>query len=349
MTTCPVYRVTGREIMVARGRVRLLKAAQRGELELTDALRESLFTCLNCDACRVTCPPGVPVDELIAEAKAALRKHGKPLPEAQDRIRCGIERQSNPFDLPQKERGSWLPAELQEPKAARYMLHAGCSISYASNRIGKAAIRILEKAGVDFTAMGERELCCGDPYVRMGEAGMAEELRRRNLESFAKYGVEYVITPCAGCFSAFKHRYADGVKPLHTVQFFAQLIEEGVLSFEKPFAKRVVYFDGCDIGRHSEVYEEPRRVLAAVPGLTLLEMPANRENGACCGGPLLGSHPEYARAIAAERAREAQSLGAEVLAVACPTCLLNLKEGANSAGIKLDIQDVTTIALRAAG
>jgi heterodisulfide reductase subunit D len=347
MQSCPVYQVTGRETGLARGRLRLLKAALNGELELTDGLRESLFTCLNCDACFQTCPPGVPVSDLIAEAKAELRKHGKPLSEAHDLIRCGIERESNPFNQPKGERGAWLPEDLKHPKPAPYMLHAGCSISYASNRIGKAVIRILQKAGVDFTMMGDEELCCGDPYVRIGEVEMAEELRKSNQEAWKKYGVEYVITPCAGCIGAFKQRYSNSVEFLHTVQLFSKLIDEGKLSFEKPFKKRVIYFDGCDIGRHSEIYDEPRKVLAAIPELTLLEMPKNREEGMCCGGPLLGAYPDYARAIAAARVREAQALGADMMAVACPTCLLNLKEGANTAGIRMDIQDVTAIALRA--
>jgi len=349
MTTCPVYTVTGRETMLARGRIRLIKAAMEGQLELTDNLREALFTCLNCDACILTCPPGVPVNELVQAAKEALLKQGKPLSEAQERIRCGIVRESNPFDQPQAERGAWLPPDLREPKPAKVLLHAGCSISYASNRIGKAVIRILQKAGIDFTMLGDSEHCCGDPYVRMGDMEKAEALWALNKTAFDKYGVEVVVTPCAGCYSAFKHHYADRVKPMHVVELFAQLIDEGKLTFEKPFKKKVVYFDGCDIGRHSECYEEPRKVLAAIPGLELMDFPKNREESVCCGGPLLGSYPDYARSIAAERVREAQALGAETIAVACPTCLLNLKEGAQAAGLRMDIQDVTTIAVRAVG
>jgi len=349
MSACPVFAVTGREAMLARGRIQLLKAVMNGRLELTDGLRDVLFTCLNCDACSLSCPPGIRVDELMRAAKVELLRLGKPLPEAQERIRCGIERQSNPFDQPKGERGAWLPPELRQPKPAKYLLHAGCSISYASNRIGKAVIRILQKAGVDFTMMGDEELCCGDPYVRMGDLEKAEALRAMNKAAFRKYGVETVVTPCAGCYNAFKHSYGDSVKPMHIVQLFAELIEGGRLQFEKPFGKKVVYFDGCDIGRHSGCYDEPRQVLSSIPGLELAEMPSNRENAACCGGPLLGSHPDLARRIAAERVREAQARGAEVIAVACPTCLLNLKEGAQSAGIRMDIQDVTTIALRAAG
>lgn len=347
MATCPVYTLTQRESMLARGRIRLLRAVMDGEIEFTDGVQTALFTCLNCDACSLTCPPGVPVNEIILAAKAALVRSGKTLPEAQTRIRDGIGGESNPFNQPRAERGAWLPPELRTPRPARYLFFAGCSISYASSRTGKAVLRILQGAGVDFTTLGNAENCCGDPLFRMGDLDNAEALVAANKARFRELGVEYVVTPCAGCFKSFKEHYTDTVKPLHALQLMAQLLDEGKLRFAKPLPKKVVYVDGCDIGRHSGVYEEPRRVLTAIPGLALMELPKNRQNAVCCGGPLIGSYPDYARRIAAEKAIEAQALGAEMLAVACPTCLLNLKEGAKAAGVRMDIQDVTALALRA--
>jgi len=345
--TCPVYVITKKEARVARGRIRLIKAVMNNEIELTDGVQESLLTCLQCDACRVTCPPGVPVNDLLLEAKAAMIKQGKMLPENQNRVRVSIKDEFNPFAQPKKERGAWLPPELRQPKPAEYLLHAGCAISYAQSRIGKAVIRILEKTGVDFTLMGDLEECCGDPLMRMGAREEAEKQVARNKEAWKKLGVKYVITPCAGCFKALKEHYSDEFIPLHVVQLFARLIKEGKLKFEKPFKKRVIYFDGCDIGRHGQVYEEPREVLRAVPELQLMDFPKNRENSVCCGGPLLGSYPDLAKQIAEERVREAARLGAEILAVACPTCLLNLKEGAKDLDVRIDIQDLSGILIRA--
>lgn len=347
MSTCPVYSITQRETLLARGRIRLLRAALNGELELTDGLQEALFTCLNCDACSVTCPPGVPVNELIMAAKAALLASGKILPATQVRVRDGVDRESNPFAQPRVERGAWLPPELRKPRPAKMLFHAGCSISYASSRTGKAMLRIMQTAGLDFSALGDDESCCGDPYIRMGDMPRAEELIAKNKAKFKEFGVETVVTPCAGCFKSFKEHYGDTVKPMHALQLIAQLLEEGKVKFSKPFPKKVIYVDGCDIGRHSGVYEEPRRVLMAIPGLALMELPKNRKEAVCCGGPLIGSYPDYARRIAAQKAIEAQALGAEILAVACPTCLLNLKEGVKAAGIRMDVQDVTALALRA--
>jgi len=345
--TCPVFVVTGKESRVARGRIRLLKAVINDEIEITDGVQESVLTCLQCDACRITCPPGVPVHELLLAAKAAMLKKGKALPEDQNKLRISIKDESNPFAQQKGERGAWLPPDMKEPKPAKYLLHAGCAISYASNRIGKAVIRILQKAGIDFTMLGDKEECCGDPLFRMGDTEQAEKQIEKNKAMYKELGIEYVITPCAGCFKTFKEHYSDIIKPLHIVQLFDRLVKEGKMSFSRPFKKKVIYFDGCDIGRHGEVFEEPRELLKAIPGLDLIEFPKNRENAQCCGGPLLGSYPELARKIAAQRVQEAIDLGAEILVVACPTCLLNLKEGARAAGLRMDIQDINPIIMRA--
>jgi glycolate dehydrogenase FAD-linked subunit len=344
--TCPVYTVTQTESKVARGRIRLIRAVLNDDIEITDGVQDSIMSCLQCDACSVTCPPGVPVNELLLKAKEAMFKKGKTLPEAQDAVRKSITDESNPFSQEKAERGAWLPPDLKEPKPAKILLHAGCAISYASNRIGKAAIRVLQKLGVEFTMLGNLEECCGDPLIRMGDTEQAEKQIARNKAEWKKLGIETVITPCAGCFKSFKEHYADAVKPLHLVQLFDQLLEEGKLTFSRPFKKKVIYFDGCDIGRHGGVFEEPRRILSAIPGLELLDFTKNRMDAKCCGGPILGSHPDLARKIAGQRVEEAKELGADVLVVACPTCLLNLKEGAKATGIKMDIQDINPIIMR---
>lgn len=344
--TCPVYTITMKESQVARGRIRLLKAVAAGEIEMTDGVQESLLTCLQCDACRVSCPPGVPVNEMLLDAKAAMLKAGKVLPESQETVRGGITGKKNPYNQPLEERGAWLPPKYREPKPAEYLMHAGCAVSYSQNRIGKAVIRILEKAGVDFTLMGDQEECCGDPLIRMGDMESAQKQIDRNKEEWKKLGVKKIITPCAGCIKALKEHYSDEFETMHVVQLMDQLVQEGKLSFRRPFKKKVVYFDGCDIGRHSEIYEEPRRVLDAIPELERVEFARNREDAVCCGGPALSGYPDMARKIAADRIREADKLGADVLVVACPTCLLNLKEGAREAGIKMDVQDLNALLMR---
>ena len=114
----------------------------------------------------------------------------------------------------------------------------------------------------------------------------------------------------------------------------------------KPVQKRVIYFDGCDMGRHAGIYDPPREILKAIPGLQLLEFDKTREQGQCCGGPLMSNDPTLAGRIAEHRSREAADKGADAIATACPTCLINLRGGAKAAETKLDVQDVVSLLYR---
>jgi len=371
---CPVFLETGHEAMVARGRVQLLKALLEDRLDLSDGLRDRIYACLNCNACYVTCPCGIEVDELIHASRVAMLRAGKPLPDGQKLLRERIIGEQNPFGQKQSERGVWLPEKYRKPRRSPVVLHAGCAISYANNRVGKMVLAILESAGADFMMMGDDEQCCGDPILRMGDEEGAEAQRHRNVVEYRKWGVETIVAPCAGCLKVFKHFYTGQVgklsdmsdpsdpsdasdlsvsdrvhdfRVLHTLEWFADLIAAGQLQPKQTLAKRIAYLDGCDIGRHSGVYEAPRQVLRAIPGVQLIEFPAHHESSRCCGGPLMAGDPEMAASIASKRVREALDSGAEMIAVACPTCFINLKEGANRLGVRMDIQDVTALLHRA--
>ncbi|MCX8038107.1 MAG: (Fe-S)-binding protein, partial [Candidatus Sumerlaeia bacterium] len=205
---CPVFLETGHEAMVARGRVQLLKAFLEGQIELTDGLRDRIFACLNCDACRITCPCGIEVNEVILATRRAMFEAGKPLPDPHRQLRERLYGEQNPFGQKQAERGAWLPEKYRKPRGAPMLLHAGCAISYANNRVGKMILQILEMAGAEFTLLGDDEECCGDPILRMGDLEGAKRQRERNLAEYRKYDVETVVTPCAGCLKMFKHFYA---------------------------------------------------------------------------------------------------------------------------------------------
>jgi len=369
---CPVFLETGHEAMVARGRVQLLKAVLEDRLDLSDGLRDRVYACLNCNACYVACPCGIEVDQLILASRIAMVRAGKPLPDSQRVLRERIVGEQNPYGQKQSERGAWLPEKYRKPRPSPVVFHAGCAISYANNRVGKMAIAILESASADFMMMGDEEQCCGDPILRMGDVDSAEAQRRRNIEEYRKYGVETIVTACAGCLKMFKSYYTEqaGLQPspfstrdselrtqdsapsaqdfrvIHTLEWFAELIGQGRLKPQKPLAKRVAYFDGCDIGRHSGVYEAPRQVLRSIPGVELIEFPAHHETSRCCGGPLMASDPEMAASIASKRIREVLDASAEMIAVACPTCMVNLRDGANRLGAKMEIQDVTALLYR---
>lgn len=337
---CPVFQDTTRESSTARAKVRLIRAALEGELAISPEFRDRMFGCLVCNGCVAACPSGVKVDELVLAIRAHLAAGGDGLPAILRDVGERIVTEGNPFGSPRGERDQWLPPALRAPHPAESVYFVGCSTSYASNRIGKAVLRLLEAAKVDFTCLGVNEQCCGDPLFRMGAVEAGERMVGANRAALQELGIKRVIVSCAGCLKSIKEHYGDWFEVRHITQVLAEAAESGDLSFAKPLKKRVAFFDGCDLGRHSGVYDEPRAVLRAVPELELVEMPNVRADAFCCGGPLTASEPELARRIAARRIQEAHCVGAEALITACPTCLVHLREGAREARLDVEVADL---------
>jgi len=345
---CPVYQEGGNESFVARGKIRLMRAVMDGEIELTEGVIERINCCLNCNACMANCPAGIDTDHLVFSARCEMRAAGKEVPKNLAAVRANIAEHGNPFGLPAAERAAWIgPEAAARQSDACYF--AGCAVSYSQNRMAKAALRILDGAGVDYTVLGEEERCCGDPLLRMGLREEADRLAESNREALRRKGIRTVFTSCAGCTKALKHDLGEEFEILHITEYLDRLATEGRIIFDKPYAKKVVYMDGCDLGRHAGVYEPPRRLLGRLPQVDLREMRSYRQMAQCCGGPFIAAYPELAKKFAADRIQAALDAGAEVIAVACPTCLLNLKEGAKSVeGARIEIQEVATLLQRSA-
>jgi heterodisulfide reductase subunit D len=344
---CPIYLDEKNESYSARAKFRLMRAVMDGELELDDDVIQRIDMCLNCNACMSRCPAGIDTDMMILKARHELRQAGVPLPENVEGVRRNIAEKKNPFGLPHAERGDWVTKDVVE-RQSPLCYFAGCAVSYSQNKMAKAALRVLDTAGIEYTALGGDERCCGDPVERMGLFVEAEQLREENRGALRDKGVKTVFTSCAGCTKALKHHLGDEFEVLHVTELLDRLAADGQIEFEKPFEKKVMFFDGCDLGRHAGVYDPPRNLLKRLPGLTAVELGRNREKAMCCGGPFVASHPEKARQFAADRIAEAKAAGADVIAVACPTCLVNLKEGAKGVESAPDIQDISIILQRSA-
>lgn len=346
--SCPIFQETGRESDGSRGRIQLLRALIEGKLEITDNLRDKIYACLGCNSCTANCPSGVNVEELINEARAALREKGVELPTLQETLRGNLAGDGNPFGEKRGDRGAWLPEALRTPRESETCIHAGCAISYANTRVGKTVLRVLDKADIDFTLMGSEEECCGDPLERLGETALADGLHERNEERWRKYGVKRIVTPCAGCVKSIRRSHPD-YEVLHIVEWVAELIADGRLKPTKPIAKKVVYFDGCDMGRHADIYEPPRDILKAIPELELIDYDKNRQFAQCCGGPMMANNPDMSKSIAGKRVAEALAKGAETIATACPTCFISLRDGARYTNQRVEIQDVMSLLYKSLG
>jgi glycolate oxidase len=341
---CPVFEEVGFERFTARGRMLIFKKIIEGKLDYTEDVFQSIYLCSQCANCDEMCPTGIDYLGVIETLKRDLAKSRK-LPESLINIRDMVSDKSNPYGENREERGSWLPKEY-ESKEAENLYFVGCAASYSQNRTPKSVMRILDAISFEYTVLGNLEFCCGEPLYRMGEEGRANELVEKNILEFERFGAKRIFASCPGCFKNLKHKYSGNFQVLHAIQLFSELLKEGKIGFDKEFPKRIIYHDGCDIGRHSGVYDEPREVLSSIPGVELLEFDYSKEEAICCGGPLVSLNPDLSRRIGANRVREAHDLGAEVIVTTCPTCFVTFKDGQREAGVEIEVQEISQLLLK---
>jgi Fe-S oxidoreductase len=223
-----------------------------------------------------------------------------------------------------------------------------------ARRAARAAVRLLGRAGFAVALLGQAEVCCGDLALRAGRPDLAASLAERNLAALGATGATLVATSSPHCRQAFETWYPGAGRPTarHVVELLADALDGGRLQLGGSFRRRVAYHDPCYLGRHAGVYEAPRALLRAVPGLELVELPRSRESSLCCGGGGGGAWRETAREErhAVLRVDEALGAGVEVLATACPLCLLMLEDAVKVTGLeeRLKVVDLCEILWAAA-
>jgi Fe-S oxidoreductase len=211
---------------------------------------------------------------------------------------------------------------------------------------------VFSRAGVSFGILGSDELCDGNEVAAIGEEGLFEHLARTNIERFRERGVRKVLVLSPHAFNAMKNLYpglGGDVEVVHASQLMARLLREGRLQPRETLSVRVTYHDPCLLGRLNSEYDAPRRILKRLPGVELVEMPRSKASALCCGGgggnaftDLLGGGEDSPARI---RVRQARDTGAQVLATACPTCLVMLEDAVKSEGFEetLAIRDVSEL------
>ena len=233
---------------------------------------------------------------------------------------------------------------------APVLLFVGCTMASSQALSGRAkkAAQILQKAGVDFAVLGKDEPCCGSVQKRIGDPALAGAMRDENIRLFNRLGCTTIVTLCAGCSSMLKKEYADAPAKLeprvvHIVEFLPKLLQEKKLVLKKTASLRAAYHDPCHLGRYLGIYDEPRDILNALPGVTLLERTATRENTICCGaggGMRVFESGVLAEQIGRAAVESAAATGAEALVTACPFCEMNLDAAAKNANSHIRICDI---------
>ena len=313
---CPVYGATLRPALNARGKMLLLKEVMEGRIDLGDDLIESLFQCTTCASCTENCPSGVEVPEVIKQARKDMVSIGSCHP-AFKGMNQVLEKHTNIYAEDKPE-----DFERERGKKAQYVYFIGCVGAYREDESTMATLELLDRLGVDYTLIDE--VCCSGVLEDVGYQINAD-LARKNIDLILATGAGTVITGCPYCFRTFSNRpqYSElkekGIKILHMTQFM-EGFDLGVKT-----DNLVTYHDPCDLGRHSGIYEEPRKTIKKIAE-NFVEMPHHHADALCCGagGGVRGAYAKNSIAMARRRLKEAEEIGAEVVLTECNSCVHNL-------------------------
>jgi Fe-S oxidoreductase len=243
-----------------------------------------------------------------------------------------------------------LKLKNAQKEPAPVLLFTGCTMASSqelSPRTRKAA-EIMNAAQVDFAILGKDEPCCGSVQKRIGAVDLAREMMEENSNLFNSLGCEIIVTLCAGCANMLKNDYTQAkgkLKPkvFHIVEFLPKLIRKGKLQFKNKHPLKVAYHDPCHLGRHMGIYDEPRAILDALPGVDMIERKATKENTICCGaggGMRIFESGSLAEKIGQTAVQSAIDVGAEALVTACPFCEMNLAAAARNPKGQIPVYDI---------
>jgi len=353
---CPSYLQYRFESFTAGGRMWLIRAWQQGEIKAGERLAQILFTCVTCKNCVQTCAmPGIreQLVDIFMAAKGELVEQGLVPPSIRDYLKA-MQTHGNPYKRPDAERARWAEGlDLPRYSGQAYLFYVGDEGAFDELGIGMArsVARLLGQAGVDFGILGEAETSDGNDVRAAGEEGLARALAETLTAKLNDLGVKKVVTLSPHAFNIMKTDY-PAWGGAFAVEHWTQVVARRVRALAPAeTALKVAFHDPCYLGRWQGEYEAPRALLRAVPGLTLLEMPRNRQNALCCGGgggnfftDILGHGGDQAARV---RVREAAETGAAVLAVACPLCLKMLDDAVKAEGLddRLAVRDLATLLL----
>jgi Fe-S oxidoreductase len=346
-TVCPWNRVRS---------FSMRKIVREATFGLTEIESEDIWRCTTCGRCPQQCPRDVrQIDSGIALRRIATEYQVfppsvKPVATAS----ASLVGEGNPLSEERKQRAEWAKGLSVKPfsEGMDVLYFPGCYLCYDPRlkKVAAATADILHRAGVDFGILGEQENCCGESIRKTGEEDLFRRLARENIKAFIDNGVRKILVSSPHCYHTFKNEYPEfmvNFEVVHLTQFLWELIEAGRIELKTPYEKTVAYHDPCYLGRHNGIYDEPRQVLAKVPGLELAEMPDCRVDSLCCGGGggrIWMETPKGER-FSDLRLEQAMGAGADVLVTACPYCISNFEDSRLTLDVteKLEVKDITEI------
>jgi Fe-S oxidoreductase len=326
-----------------------------------------LWSCTTCGACVEECPVDIEhVDHIVNMRRFQVLVESEFPTELGNTFR-NLEKAGNPWGANRVDRDAWIkevdfPVTVIDsviPEDVEYLFWVGCAGAYEerAKKTTKAVAELLYMSGVTFGVLGKRETCTGDPARRSGNEFLYQILSRENIETlqetFGTRGIKKVVVTCPHCFTTIGRDYKQQgfeLQMVHHTQLLNQLVKEGRLKPIAPAkedAKKLTYHDPCYLGRHNQIYEPPRELLESA-GVTVNEMPRNKERSFCCGagGGRMWMEEKIGERINLNRVDEAIATGAEEVAVGCPFCRVMVSDGMVAKNSSVEVLDVAQIMLR---
>jgi Fe-S oxidoreductase len=302
---------------------------------------EVIWACTTCRACEVACPVFIEQPDKILEIRKNLVMMESRFPAEVQTVFKNMETNASPWAFAASDRGNWADglevktmAEVGDAANVDVLLWVGCAGSFddRNKKVLRSFVSLLKKADVKFAILGSEEQCTGDPARRIGNEYLFQTLATANVETMNRYQVKKVVTACPHCFNTLKNEYKDlggTYEVVHHSQFIGQMIQSGKLKPAQALNAKVTFHDSCYLGRWNNVYEQPRAVLSAIPGIELAEMKNHHESSMCCGagGGRMWMEEKIGKRVNVTRTEQALDTGASIIASACPFCMTMMNDG----------------------
>jgi Fe-S oxidoreductase len=325
-----------------------------------------LWDCTTCRACMQACPVFIEHVPKIVDMRRHLVLAENRFAQDTQRLFDNLEASGNPWRFPAASRGDWakdlgIPLIGQDATVedVDVVYWVGCAGSFdeRNQRIARAFAQLCAEAGLKVGILGTQESCTGDPARRAGNEYLFQVLAQQNVQTLNGLGVKRVVATCPHCFNMIRNEYPQlggQYQVQHHTQFLAELVAAGKLKPQRPFDQSLAYHDPCYLGRYHDLYDQPRSVLDAVPGVQVREVHgACREKGMCCGagGARVFMEETRGRKINHLRLEQLQSTQPQGLATACPYCIIMLEDATRTKGVSdalpvLDISEVLVASVR---
>jgi Fe-S oxidoreductase/FAD/FMN-containing dehydrogenase len=360
---CTQYDAYGWESTSPRGKWTFIRQVVEGKDKFDKEATDSFLMCTTCERCDFECQLDLPLEPSWDVMRGELVNTGKQMTfPALELMAASVRKENNVWASFAVDRDKWIPDDLR-PKIkdkAEIAYFAGCTASFVEPDAAIASARLLDAAGIEFTTLGKDEACCGIPMLVAGRWDVFEEILRHNIAKMKEKGVKTVVASCPSCWLTWHTYYPQWAKKLgiefdieakNYSEVLADKLDSGELKFTHPVDMTVTFHDSCHMGRGGGIYEPPRKLLEAIPGIKLVEMAHNHEDALCCGSVVtrIGEPEPTSNILGKRRVGEAIDTGADALVALCPCCEFQFRVSADVNHQKMPVKDLAALAAQGLG